>query len=177
MQINIDSGPGRCRVLAKKAQKWIKRGRRIRIQKRRHKPGCADLTDGNVLPFIPGVTETGFPIPSLEIIAKFSHLALQADVKKSIPVGELLTSGTGIVNTTKPNSRSHRDKRTVRANPVGVPNRKRVKRIRDWHTDASGSATNPYRRPRLLKHIGDKRHSCERCIEIRSDIFEVCKHR
>ena len=109
MQGNIDSASGRLAVVAKEAKERIKRRGRIRIQERGSQPRLADLAYGQVLSLVPGITETSFPVPSLEIVAKFSHLALQPDVKKSIPVSELLASLTGIVNAAKPNTSSDRD--------------------------------------------------------------------
>src|SRR5439155_1462391 len=41
----------------------------------------ADYTGRQVLPLVPRVTETSFPVPRLEIIAKFTHLAPQTNIK------------------------------------------------------------------------------------------------
>ena len=73
----------------------------------------ADFADGQILPLVPGITKTQLPVPSLEIIAKFSHLATQPDVEQRIPVGELFMSRTGVVNAAKPNPGSHRETASV----------------------------------------------------------------
>ena len=65
----------------------IKRRGRIRIQQRFPQPNLADLAYGQILPLVPGVTKTGFPVPRLEVIAKFSHLTLEPNIKESVPVG------------------------------------------------------------------------------------------
>src|SRR6266496_5829112 len=100
---DINSASGRLGVVAKQAKERIKRRGRIRIQKRVPQSRLADLAYGQELPLIARVTETKLPIPSLEIIAKFSQLALEPDVEETIPVGELFTSGTGVVNTAELN--------------------------------------------------------------------------
>ena len=64
-------------------------------------PRLADFADGQILPFVPRITKTQLPVPSLEIIAKFSHLTTQPNVEERIPVGELFMSGTGVVNAAK----------------------------------------------------------------------------
>ena len=68
----------------------IKRRGRIRIQERVPQPGLADRAYQQILPLVSGITETRFPVPSLEIIAKFAHLTTQSDVEKGIPVGDLV---------------------------------------------------------------------------------------
>ena len=120
--------------MAKKAKERIKRRGRIRIQERVPQSRLAYVAYGQVPPLVPGITETRFPVPSLEIVAKFSHLTLEPDVKETIPVGELFTSGTGIVNTAKPNPGSYGDWDSVN-NQSRIRDRERIKRIRDWHTD------------------------------------------
>src|SRR5437870_11721692 len=109
MQGNVNGLSGRRGVVASDTKEWIKRRGRVGIQQRVAQPRLADFANGQVLPLIPGITETRFPIPSLEIIAKFSHLTLEPDVKERIPVSELFTSGTGIVNPAKPHAGSDRD--------------------------------------------------------------------
>ena len=56
-------------------------------------PGWLTVAYGQILPLVPGVTETRFPVPSLEIITKFAHLTLEPNVKETIPVGELFILG------------------------------------------------------------------------------------
>ena len=108
MQGNINSASGRLAVVAKKAKERIKRRGRIRIQERVPQPRLADLAYRQILPLVPGIAETRFPVPSLEIIAKFSHLTTEPDVKETIPVGELFTSLAGVVDAAKSNPCSYR---------------------------------------------------------------------
>src|SRR6266478_2909380 len=103
MQGNINSAPGCLAVVAKEAEERIKRRGWIRIQERVLQSRLAGLAYRQILPLVPGITETRFPVPSLEIIAKFSHLTTQPDVEKGIPVGELFMAETGIVNAAKEN--------------------------------------------------------------------------
>src|SRR2546430_13160158 len=49
---------------------WIKRRGRIRIQQRFPQSNLADLAYRQILPLVPRVTKTGFPVPRLEVIAK-----------------------------------------------------------------------------------------------------------
>jgi hypothetical protein len=146
-------------------QERIKCRCRVRIQQRFPQSGLADFADGQVLPLVPGITEAQFPVPSFEVVAKFSHLTAEPDVEERIPVGELFMSGTGIINATKPNARSDRQTR-----PIGkeiwnsrISDCERIPRVHDWDTDASG--TKAYISAWDLKWIGVKRNSCSRRIE------------
>ena len=67
----------------------------------------ADLTYRHISALVARVTETKFPVPRLEIIAKFSHFTFQSDIEQIIVIGELLTSGPGVVKGPKPNAGSH----------------------------------------------------------------------
>src|SRR6266566_9556869 len=109
MQVNINFRSGRLGVVSSEIQEWIKRRSWICIQKRLPQPRLAGFADGQILPLIPGITKTRFPVPTLEIIAKFSQLATQPHVEQRIPVGEPFMPGTGIVNAAEPNSGSHRE--------------------------------------------------------------------
>src|SRR6266540_89976 len=158
MQGNINSASGRLAVVAKDAKERIKRRSRVRIQKGVPQSRLADLAHRQILSLVPGITKPRFPVPSLEIIAEFSHLTLEPYVKETIPVGELFTSLTGVVDAAKSNPCSYRS-----WNSVNIQSRIRdgewIKRIRDWHTDtrrakAEVSAWD-------LEWIGYKRHSCE----------------
>src|SRR5437667_7905264 len=174
MQGDINLFPGRLGVVASDAQEWIKRRGRVGIQQRVAQPRLAGFANGQILPLVPGITETRFPVPSLEIIAKFSHLTLQPDVKETIPVGELFTSGTGIVNAAKANPRSHGSWDSVN-DQSRIPNREGIKRILDWHTNAVGTkeCVSVWR----FEWIGCKRHRRQGCVEKRACIFKVGKYR
>src|SRR2546430_8647190 len=132
MQGDVNCLSGRRGVVASDTQEWIKRRGRVGIQQRVAQPRLADFANGQVLPLVAGITETGFPVPSLEIIAKFSHLTLQHDVEKGIPVGELFTSRTGVINAAKPNPRSHGSWDSVN-DQSRIPDREGIKRILDWN--------------------------------------------
>src|SRR5437762_13628720 len=107
LQSNINSASGRLAVVTKEAKERIKRRGRICIQECLAQRRLADVAYRQILPLVPGIAEACFPVPSLEIVAKFSHLTLETDVEQRIPVGELFTSGTDISNIAKPNPRSY----------------------------------------------------------------------
>ena len=96
MQVDINPVSGRVRVSSKEALERIKRRGRVRIQERVSQPRLADLAYGYVLRIVPGVTETQFPVPILEIIAKFSHLTFEPDVEEHILERELFMSRSGV---------------------------------------------------------------------------------
>ena len=108
MQVDVNSGPGRLGVVGSEIQERIKCRSRVRIQKCFPQSRLAGFADGQVLSFIPGITKTQLPVPRLEIIAKFSHLAAQTNIEQIIVVSELFVSRTGVVNAAKPNSSSYR---------------------------------------------------------------------
>src|SRR2546428_12862125 len=174
MQGNVNCLSGRRGVVASDTKEWIKRRGRVGIQQRVAQPRLADFANGQVLPLVAGITETGFPVPSLEIIAKFSHLTLQPDVEKGIPVGELFTSRTGVINAAKPNPRSHGSWDSVN-DQSRIPDREGIKRILDWHTNAVG--TKERVRAWRFEWIRRKRHRRRRRVEKRACIFKVGQYR
>ena len=131
MQVDVNPRSGRLGVVGREIQERIKCRGRVRIQKCFPQSRLADFADGQILPFVPGITETQLPVPSLEIIAKFSHLTTQPNVEKGIPVGELFMSGTGVVNAAKPNPCSDRETGAVRKEIWNsrIRDRERIKRI------------------------------------------------
>src|SRR2546430_594099 len=173
MQSNINSTSRRAAVTAKDAKERIKRRGWVCIQERLPQSRLAHLAYGQVLSLVPGITKACFPVPSLEIIAKFSYLTAEPGVKETIPVGELFTSLTRVVNCTKPNPCCHGDWHSVNIQSR-IPDREGIKRIRDWHTDTRRAKAHVHAWD--LEWIGYKRHSCERRIEIRADKFKVGKH-
>src|SRR5436190_20114265 len=158
MQGNINSASGGLAVATKQAKEGIKRAGRIRIQERVPQSRLADFAYRQILPLVPGITKSQLPVPSLEIIGKFSHLTPKPDVKKTILVGVLFTSLTGVVDTAKSNAC-----RYWSWNSVNIQRRirdgERIKRIRDWHTDTRGAKADVSAWD--LESIGCKRHSCE----------------
>src|SRR5436189_5718806 len=114
MQVDVNSGPGRLGVMSTEIQERIECRSWVRIQQRIPQRGLADFADGQILPLIPRITKTSFPVPSLEIIAKFSQLTTQADIEKAIRVSELFVSGTGVVNVASRNPDSYRETRSIR---------------------------------------------------------------
>src|SRR4029077_20934409 len=178
MQGNVNPAPGGRSVLVEKTTEGIKRRGRICVQQGVAQPGLAGFAYRQVLSLVARVTETHFPIPCLEVIAKFSHLTTQPDVEELIPVSELFVPWTGIVQAAEPNTSGQRNRRSVN-NQSRVPNCEGIERILDWDTDAE-RATRPYGRKRSSRNvewIGRKWHSGQGCIEKRARIFEVGKHR
>src|SRR5207253_4151440 len=173
MQIDISSGYRRIRVATKYTHEWIKGRGRVRIQQRVSQTRLTDLTSGQVLSYVASVTEAQFPVPRLEVIAKFSHLTLKSDVEEHIPVGKLLVAGAGVVNATEPDAGSHRDWGSVN-NQSRISHCERIKCILDWHADAGGAKA--YGGSRSFKWIRRKRNSGQRCIEKRSRNFEIGKY-
>src|SRR6266545_8316173 len=109
MQGNIDFLPRRTGVLAEEATERIKRRGRICVQQGIAQPGLAHFANGQVLSLVAGITEAHFPVPRLEVIPKFSHLATQTYIEELVPVSELLASGASVVNAAEPNTSSHWD--------------------------------------------------------------------
>src|SRR5438132_6225663 len=136
MQGDINSLSGHLAVGTEEPTERIKRRGRVRIQERVAQPRLADLAYGQVLPLVPGITETRFPVPSLEIIAKFAHLTAKPGVKQSIPVSYLVTPGTGVVNAAEPNAGSDRNRDSVNEHSR-VRYCERIKRILDRYADAA----------------------------------------
>src|SRR4029434_2766945 len=115
----------------------IKRRSRIRIQQRFPQSNLADLAYRQIMPLVPRVTKTGFPVPSLEVIAKFSHFTFQSNIKESVPVGEMFASFAGVVNATEPNPSSYWKTASVRKKIWNsrIRDRERIERVLDWHAD------------------------------------------
>src|SRR5262249_32178407 len=130
-----------------------------------------------ILPLITRITETGFPVPGFKIIAEFSHLTVEPNVKESIPVSELFTSRPGIVNPSKPNPSSYGKTASVRKKICnsGIRDGERIKRILDWHADAE--LAKGYVTAWLFEWVGGKLHSRQGRIEICAHIFEISKYR
>ena len=146
-------------------QERIKRRSWVRIQQCVPQPRLADFADGQILSFVPGITKTHFPVPSLEIIAKFSHLTTQPNVEQRIPVSELFMSGTGVVNAAKPNPGSHRETASVRKE-IGIVASATVKGLNGfWIGTLMPEGTKAYVSAWDLEWIGNKRHSCKGRIE------------
>src|SRR5207248_7788007 len=98
MQVNINSGPGRPGVVSSEIQERIKCRSWVCIQKRFPQSRVTDIAGRQILSVVQGITKTQVPIPSLEIIAKFSHFAAQANIESIIVVSELVISRTGVVD-------------------------------------------------------------------------------
>src|SRR6266508_5996422 len=106
MQVDISPAYRRIRISTEETQERIKGGSRVRIQQRFSQTCLAGLTHGQVLPLVASVAEAQFPVPRLEIIAKFSHLTFQSNIEQIIPVGELLASGACVINAAEPDASS-----------------------------------------------------------------------
>src|SRR5262245_17140419 len=162
--------------MTSKVQERIERCRRVRIQQRLPQTRLAGLADGYVLPFVPGITETAFPIPCLEVIADPSHLTAEPHVKEVIVISELLATRPGVVDAAEANASSNWETRPIREEVRNsrVCYRERIPRIYDWHTDAGwterdGGAGD-------LERIRRKRHRCQRGIEKRPRNLKIAKH-
>src|ERR1041385_7922093 len=166
MQVNINSGPGRPGVVSSEVQERIKSRSWIGIQKCLPQPRLADFAHGQILAFIPRITEAQLPVPRLEIIGKFSHFAAQANIEEIIVVGEFFVPGAGVVNAAKLNSGSYGKAASVREKTWNsrIRDREGIKRILDWHTDAA-AGIKVYVRAWHLEWIGRKGHSCVGRIE------------
>src|SRR5436190_3209215 len=165
MQINVNSGPGRPGIVSIEVQERIKCRSRVRDQKCFPQSRLANCTRGQILPLIPGITKTQLPIPSLKIIAKFSHFPTQANIEQVIVVSEFFVSRTGVVNAAKQNSGSYGKIASVGKEIWNgrICDRKGIKRILKWHTDAG--EIKPYVSAWDLEWIRRKRHSCTGRIE------------
>src|SRR5262249_39446957 len=141
MQVEVNSAPGRLAVMGIEIQERIKCRSRVRVQKRFAQPRHVDVADEQILSLIPRITEPKLPVPSFEVVAKFSHLTAQRDVQGRVRVNESFMSGTGVVNSAKPNACSDRETR-----PIGkeiwnrrISNCERIPRVHNWYTDAPGT--------------------------------------
>ena len=103
MQVDVNLRSGRLGVVGVEIQERVKCRSRVRIQQSLPQSRLTGFAGGQILAFIPRITEAQLPVPSLEIIAKFPHLATQAYVEELVPVSELFMSGTGVVNAAKQN--------------------------------------------------------------------------
>src|SRR4029077_8418292 len=160
MQVDINPRSGRSGIVRSEIQERIKRRGWIRIQKCFPQSRRADFADGQILPFVPGITKTQLPIPRLEIIAKFPHLSAQTNIEEIIVVSELLMSGTRVVNAAKLNSRSYWQTASVGKKTWNsrIRDCEGVKRILDWHTQEK-NWTKAYVSGWGLEWVGYKRHS------------------
>src|SRR5215471_16561989 len=154
MQGNVNSCPRCSGVVSVKIQKRIKCRSWVRVQKCFPQSGITNCAGRQGLSFISRVTETHFPVPRLEVIAKLSHLAAQANVEQIIVVGKPIVSGSGVVNGAKPDSRSHRQAASIGKEIWNgcIGDRERIKRVLDWHTE--GTRTKRCSRAWNLEWIG-----------------------
>ena len=160
MQVDVNSCPSCLGVVSSEIQERIKCRRRIRIQKCVPQSRLANFADRQILPFVPRITKTQLPVPRLEIIAKFSHLTLETNIKEIIVVSELFMSWTGVVDAAKLNAGCDWETRSVSKEiwDRRIRNGERVKRILDWHTDTPKNCTK-------AEWIGNDRHCGKRRIE------------
>ncbi len=174
MQVNINPAYRRIRIATEETHERIKGRAWICIQQRVSQTSLADFSQRLVRALVASVTETQFPVPRLEVIAKFSHLTFQSNIEQVIPVSELLVSDTGVLERTKPDASSHGDR-----DPIKKHGRicycERIKRIGNWHADTVRA--KPYGTSGNLKRIGRKRSSRQGCIEKRACDLEIGKYR
>src|SRR6266516_2134354 len=86
MQGDIDFVPRRRSLTVRRAevQEGVKRCGRIRIQESFSQPRLANDVSRLNFCLVPGITETRFPVPRLEVIAKCSHLTAKSDIEEHI---------------------------------------------------------------------------------------------
>src|SRR4029077_7559904 len=142
---------GRRGVLAEKPTERIKCSGRICVQQGIAQPGLAPFPNGEIPSFVARITETHFPVPCLKVVANFSHLTPQTNVKELVPVSDFFVPWTGIVNAAEPNPGGHRNWRPVN-NQSRVPNCERIEWILGWHTNAERT-TRPYGRKRSSRNV------------------------
>ena len=125
--------------MAGEIQERIKCRGRVGIQKRFPQPRLANQADGQVLPLVPGIAETRFPVPVLNN-RQIPHFPTQADIEELIPVGELFVSGP-VSLIPRNQLRSDRETASVRKEiwDRRICDCERIPWIFDWHTDASGT--------------------------------------
>src|SRR6266403_1497479 len=156
MQVDINPVYRRIRIATKLTQERIEGSERVGIQQRVSQTRLADLSQRLVRALVASVAEAQFPVPRLEVIAKFAHFTFQSNVEEVIPVSKLLTSRACVYGTTKPDAGSHRDRNPVK-NHGRIWYCERIKCINNWHADTGGA--KPYAASGNLKWIGRKRHS------------------
>src|SRR6266446_4970657 len=165
MQVNINSRSSRPGIVSIEIEERIKCRRWVRIQKGFPQSRLADCARRQILALVPGITETSFPVPRLEIIAKLPHFAAEANIEQIIVVSEPIVSRTGIVNGPKPNSGIYGETASIGKEIWNgrIGNGEGVKRILKWHTE--GARTKRPIRAWDLEWIGNNRHRCEGRIE------------
>ena len=84
MQSNINSADRGLAVATEESQEGIKRCGRIRIQQRFAQARLAHHATRESFLVVPGITKTQFPIPILEVIAKFSHLTAKSGIEQNV---------------------------------------------------------------------------------------------
>src|SRR6266480_663601 len=176
MQGNKDSVPRRRSLAVRRAevQEGVKRRGRVRIQESISQPRLADDVSRLNFFIVPGITETRFPVPGLEVIAKFSHLTAKSDIKENVVKGGGRKSITHF-QTTISNAGKYRSAGrglAVRRNSR-VRYRERIKRILDWHTDTGRSEGGDWYR--AVERIGYKRSRRQSRTEIGTGVLEVRK--
>src|SRR5205823_5514997 len=82
--------------------------------------------------FVPGITETQFPIPILEVIAKLTHLTAKSGIDQNVVERDLGCRAACVINAAEMNSGG--DRRAI--GQSRIRNGEGIKGICDWHTDA-----------------------------------------
>src|SRR5215813_9010578 len=95
MQVDINPVDRRIGIATKVTQERIKGRSRVGVEQRVAQTRLAHLTKGQVRSLVARVAEAQFPVPRIEVITKFSHLAFKSEIEEHIPVGKLLASGAG----------------------------------------------------------------------------------
>ena len=163
LQVDVNTSPGHLAVPTELPTEGVKCRGRIRVQKRVAQSRLADLANGDVRALIPGIAETRFPVPGLEVVAKLAHLPPKADIEEAVVVSEFFTSRTSVINPAEANTRGHRDRNAV-DDQRRIANRERIERVLDRHADAIGTKERIC--ARTFEWIGRKWHRRQRRIKI-----------
>src|SRR6266487_4696906 len=178
MQGNIDSVHRLRRLAVHPAivQERVKRGGRVRIHESLSQPGLANNVSRLIFFLVPGITETRFPVPCLEVIAKFAHLTAKSHIKenvvkrgrrKSVTHFQGAIGNPGIYRGSGKGLAVRRNSR--------VRYREWIRRSGEWHTDAEWTKARACYR--AGECIGHKRRRRRIGTEIGASVLEVGKQR
>src|SRR6266487_1496886 len=139
MQGNIDLLYRRLTVATEDSQERIKGRIRVRIQESFAQARFAHLATTEEVDIVLGITKTCYPVPVLEVIAKFSQLTAKSGIEQYIVIRDFKSSARGgIVDGAKADAGVNR--RAIRQSVVR--HREWIKRILQRHTDARKTEWN-----------------------------------
>src|SRR6266487_2969203 len=169
MQGNIDLLYRRLTVATEDSQERIKGRIRVRIQESFAQARFAHGATTEEVDIVLGITKTCYPVPVLEVIAKFSQLTAKSGIEQYIVIRDFKSSDSRIVDGAKANPGVNG--RAIRQSVVRRC--EWIKRILQRHTDAVKTEWNA---DSVLKRIGRKRSGRQGRIKKGPGIFKVGKH-